>query len=170
MFARAYGPRPRLSWQELGQTAKSTTADRPRFSLSGAGVAVAMAVVVLVVFGGVALLTRGSGDLANDPVSTVPSGSVPANPDRPFQGTWISTSDADGGTQTMTVGDLGRRRRRDRGARRHRHGVLGHPVHDDRHRTDRGRNPARHPRAGVHLRRRNRARDPERSSSAGAAP
>src|SRR3989304_773337 len=30
-------------------------------------------------------------------------GTPAGNPDSPFEGTWVSTSDADGGTQTMTV-------------------------------------------------------------------
>ena len=43
-----------------------------------------------------------------------------------FAGTWYSTSDADGGTQTMTVECPGRGCRRDRGDRRHRLGVLAY--------------------------------------------
>src|SRR3989304_2764491 len=31
------------------------------------------------------------------------AGTPAGNPDSPFEGTWVSTSDADGGTQTMTV-------------------------------------------------------------------
>ena len=51
-----------------GRTARSTTSDRPRFWLSGAGVAVAVAVVVLVIFGGVALITGGGGEVASETV------------------------------------------------------------------------------------------------------
>ena len=46
------------------------------------------------------------------------SGTVPADDAaEPFEGTWVSTTDADGGTQTMTVSVSGGRRRRDRRAR-----------------------------------------------------
>ena len=87
----------------VGTAAESTTYDRSRVPLSGAGVAAVMAVVVLVVFGGIALINSGFGDVANDPLPNPSSVPVVGDPDRPFQGTWISTSDADGGTQTMTV-------------------------------------------------------------------
>ena len=62
------------------------------------------------------------------------------------------------------------RRRRDRGDRRRRLGVLAQPVDDDGDRAARGQHRARHPLAGLHVRRRERAPGPERPSARGPAP
>ncbi len=80
---------------------QESTPDRPRISVSGAIAAVALAVVVLVGFGGVLLLTGGVGGVASDPLPT----SVPTvgDPGSAFEGVWISQSDAEGGTETLTV-------------------------------------------------------------------
>lgn len=88
--------------EKAARTGQSTDA-KPRIFLSGAGVAVAAAAVVLVVFGGISFLTSGGGDVVTQPAaipSTTPSPdtSVPStDPDGrfgavPFSGeTWQFT-------------------------------------------------------------------------------
>ena len=70
-----------------------STFERQRRPLLGAGVAVAVAAVVLVIFGGVSLLTGGGGDVVNQPVTT-PSTSRSAD-------TSVTSTNSEGGFEAV---------------------------------------------------------------------
>ena len=151
-FERTRVSRQSIGWRGL---LGRTPAARSMAALGGAAVVVTVGAALAL---GILTIDRPSAGRARRRGAVV------------FAGTWYSTSDADGGTQTMTVRVLGRGCRGDRGDRRHRLGVLGHALDDDGDRADRGQRPACHPRAGVHVRRRERGGGPERPSAAGPAP
>ncbi len=75
--------------ERIPDTAPTHATGRHRSSRpAGVWVGVAAVVVVLVVFGGLALLTGGGDGVANDPVPT--SSTAPASAS-PFLGSWVST-------------------------------------------------------------------------------
>jgi hypothetical protein len=105
-----------VTFEEIVRGLKQPAPLRPLGLRRGLALALAAAFVVLVLVGGVALLTRLFGGEAS-PVVTVPepsptTSSVPrsddpaGDPRGPFLGTWVTT-DLDGSTQTMTIGASG---------------------------------------------------------------